>query len=97
MKRALKLHSKDSVAVVIDPVKAGDQVHVENQVITALSDIPVPHKIAITDLAPDQNVYKYGAPIGYATQTIKVGDYVHNHNLDLARMIEALANKQTIN
>ena len=96
MKRALKLHPKDNVATVVGQVNAGDQVEIGDLVVTAAADIPMPHKIAIADVAPGQNVYKYGSPIGYATQPIKAGDYVHSHNLDLARMFQSLSKKQTI-
>ena len=96
MKKALKLNPKDNLAVVLEIVNVGDQVQVGDQVITAVTDVPMPHKIALTDIAVDETVYKYGAPIGYATVAIKTGEHVHTQNLDLARLFEDLSNKKTI-
>ena len=96
MKRALKINPKDNVAMVLESVNAGDQVKIGEEEITAITNIPMPHKMALTDIKIDEIVYKYGAPIGYATVPIKRGEHVHSHNLDLARMLKALTDKQTI-
>ena len=39
------------------------------------------HKIAICDIPKGTDIIKYGYPIGYATENIKVGDAVHSHNM----------------
>ena len=39
------------------------------------------HKVALRDIAKDENVIKYGFPIGHATQDIAEGEWVHSHNL----------------
>ena len=38
------------------------------------------HKYAITDIKKDDNVIKYGMPIGRATVDISKGEHVHTHN-----------------
>ena len=55
---------------------ADDTVH-----ITALDDIPLGHKVAITDLAEGDEVIEYGVAIGRATVSIEPGAHVHVHNL----------------
>ncbi len=42
------------------------------------------HKYARTDIEKGALVYKYGHPIGRATQSIKKGEWVHTHNLRTA-------------
>ncbi len=39
------------------------------------------HKHAIRPIARGENVIKYGAPIGHATEDIEAGEWVHTHNL----------------
>ena len=53
-------------------------------------DIASGHKIAIKNISEGEDVIKYGAPIGHATQTILPGEKVHVHNMktNLAGTIE---------
>jgi (2R)-sulfolactate sulfo-lyase subunit alpha len=51
----------------------------------ALHDIPLGHKIALTDLSTDASVIKYGADIGRVVAVIKTGEHVHTHNLKTRR------------
>lgn len=39
------------------------------------------HKYARFDIKKGENIIKYGSPIGHATEDIKKGDHVHNHNV----------------
>ncbi|MBE7560832.1 UxaA family hydrolase [bacterium] len=82
------IHSpQDSVGVAVVDLVAGQQcrgVEMENGreiQLVARTDVPLGHKIALSDLAPDQPVLKYGLPIGKATQKIARGECVHVHNL----------------
>jgi (2R)-sulfolactate sulfo-lyase subunit alpha len=47
--------------------------------------IPLGHKIALRDLAEDENVIEYGVPIGLTRCPIPAGTLVHTHNLRSAR------------
>lgn len=85
-KPAIRLNPKDSVAVVLARVKAGDEVQVaeENkpgQTIRAQNDIDIYHKIALKAIAQGDAVLKYGEVIGRAEQAIAAGEHVHVHNL----------------
>ena len=72
----------DNVLTVLEPVAAGELVSDGTDLVPALEDIPVYHKIARSDVACGEVLYKYGQPMGYATEDIKRGQWVHTHNAD---------------
>lgn len=88
MNRGLKLDPKDNVAVVIDNVKAGEEVSVGTEIVAAIDDVAVPHKIALTDIKAGTPVIKYGEAFGYATKDITRGEHVHVHNVDSEKMMK---------
>ena len=51
----------------------------------AAQDIPLGHKIALVDVPKDQEIVKYDASIGRASQSIKKGQHVHTQNLKTGR------------
>ena len=86
------VHEKaDSVGVATVEIKAGETVeglYMDSQEpvqIKTLDDIPLGHKIALTDIAVDASVIKYGADIGRVVAEIKAGDHVHTQNLRTRR------------
>jgi len=81
MKRTLKIHESDCVAVALDALQAGDEIVAGGITVTALTDVPVGHKIALVDISKGSPVIKYGASIGNAQTDIKKGEHVHVHNL----------------
>lgn len=82
---AILLDGRDSVAVAVDGMGAGETAALggaaQGSCPPALSDIPPGYKIALCDIALGAAVVKYGYPIGVATRAIKAGDWVHSHNL----------------
>ncbi|MGK2911031.1 MAG: UxaA family hydrolase [Sphingobium sp.] len=84
MKKALQIHSGDSVAVALAPLSSGECVDVGGGDIILRQDIPSGHKFAIVDVAEGDNVLRYGFPFGRATAPISVGDHVHSHNVRTA-------------
>lgn len=86
MYSCVKINEKDTVATVTKAVRAGDKVVYkfkgEEFDIAAIADIPVYHKIALSDMKKGDVVFKYGCKIGYALQDIKAGEHVHTNNLD---------------
>ncbi|HEU4637101.1 MAG TPA: altronate dehydratase family protein [Edaphobacter sp.] len=79
MPQILKLGLQDDVLVAIQPVKAGEFLPAFG--LTALSDIPAGHKLALHSLAPGHPVRKFNHVIGFTTQPVAAGEHVHTHNL----------------
>ena len=48
-------------------------------------DVPIGHKVALTDIKKGDTVWKYGHDIGKAVADIKKGEHVHVHNLKTKR------------
>ena len=49
--------------------------------IKSISEIPLGHKIAMTDLKEGDTILKYGHDIGKVVKSIKMGEHVHVHNV----------------
>ena len=77
MNAFIHIHPSDNVAVALKPIPAGTRF----EGVTAKADIPQGHKMALADLAPDDQIVKYGFPIGHAVQPIAAGEWVHTHNM----------------
>ncbi len=82
----------DSVGVVVvEGIKSGQKLNgwIMDQdksiEVTAKSDIPIGHKLAIKPLAKDATVIKYGVDIGRVVAPIQVGEHTHIHNLKTKR------------
>ena len=77
--------------VVVEGVKAGDDllcvVTEDNSDfrIKTNHDIPIGHKVALSDLADGDTVIKYGEDIGKMVASAGKGDHVHTHNLKTKR------------
>ncbi len=84
-KRALILHRRDNVATVTEDVAAGDRIAAalerDVHLVEAQERIPFGFKVALTDIPRGATVYKYGEPIGTASQPIATGQLVHIHNV----------------
>jgi altronate dehydratase len=82
MIKAMKVNSNDNVAILLDDIKKGETCDYDDEYSQkANQDIPFGHKIALRDIAKGEDIVKYGYIIGYATQPISRGDWVHNHNI----------------
>jgi (2R)-sulfolactate sulfo-lyase subunit alpha len=53
--------------------------------IQAKDDIPIGHKVAITDLSENDTVIKYATDIGRVVAPISAGEHVHVHNVKTKR------------
>ncbi|TDE10101.1 UxaA family hydrolase [Jiangella asiatica] len=86
----------DSVAVAVRNLTAGPArgAHLDDPgtiEVTVASDVPLGHKIALTDIVAGADVVEYGVRIGVASTDIATGDYVHTHNLRSARWHSSVA------
>jgi (2R)-sulfolactate sulfo-lyase subunit alpha len=87
------VHSpKDNVGVVvIEGLKAGTDmlgVITENDTtikVKSEHDIPIGHKVALTDLKKGDTIIKYGVDIGKMVGDAATGEHVHVHNLKTKR------------
>lgn len=82
----------DSVGVVVvEGIKAGQELTgwqmAEDKTITfkVQSDIPIGHKLALTDLKTGDTVIKYGVDIGKVVAPIRQGEHLHVHNVKTKR------------
>ena len=82
--KAILMNVKDDVATALVDLKKGEEIQVsmdDVSVDVALGeDIPFGHKCALRDLAADEDILKYGLPIGRALKDIRAGEWVHVHN-----------------
>lgn len=81
MIKTLKINDKDMVAVLLEDGKENDKFKIEGREFVLNDKIPFGHKVAIENIPPEKNIIKYGEVIGYATQKINKGDWVHTHNI----------------
>lgn len=87
---AMIIDKTDHVATCIEAVKKGGKAQLmlngkKGKTIKANQAIPFAHKICIKSMKKGDHCLKYGLPIGSATKDIKVGDYIHIHNLESNR------------
>ena len=89
----LLVHSReDNVGVVvIEGLTAGTEmlcVVTEDDSdfrLRAEQDVPIGHKIALTDLGVDETIIKYGEDIGKMVGPAEKGGHVHTHNCKTKR------------
>ncbi len=62
-----------------DSTRNGKQIGETHDRILAVEAIPTGHKIALRDIAPEEDIVKYGVVIGQATAAIPKGSWVHLH------------------
>ena len=73
----IRIHPKDNVAVALHTIAAGT----EFEGVTAQTEIPQGHQMALLPLENGTQVVKYGFSIGHTTESIEPGQWVHTHNM----------------
>ena len=81
MNEIVRITERDTVAVALKPLQAGETVSFGTGDVTLCEDLPMGHKAALRDIRRGEPVVKYGFPIGEATEDIPAGAHVHTHNL----------------
>ena len=84
------LHPEDNVCVAAADLPEGHTIATggpgrAGETVCLASPVMQGHKIALARVTVGQAVRKYGQIIGFATQTIQPGDWVHTHNLTAGR------------
>jgi altronate hydrolase len=77
--RTLRLSPDDNIVVAVDQIAQGTV----SAGVTASERIPRGHKMAISAIAENEPVKKFGQIIGFAARPIAPGDWVHEHNVAL--------------
>lgn len=80
MKSVLKINENDNVVVALMDLNKDQSIEVDGKVITLKEDIKRGHKIAIKAINLNEDVVKYGFPIGHAITAIEEGQWIHTHN-----------------
>jgi altronate hydrolase len=75
--RALRLNAEDNVMIAVDEIRVGEA---PAACPVAAERIPRGHKIATAPIATGAPIRKFGQIIGFASQPIEVGRWVHEHN-----------------
>lgn len=81
MDRYIQIHPKDNVAVALTDLPAGEVLHLSGRDVTLREAIPVGHKIALADLKEQDQVIKYGYPIGHVLRRVQSGEWINEQVL----------------
>jgi len=74
----IRLAPEDGVVIARIALPPGTPV--SDSVAVGARRVPPGHKVAIRTHAPGEAIRRYGQIIGFATETIAPGDWVHTHN-----------------
>ncbi|PJI07291.1 MULTISPECIES: UxaA family hydrolase [Clostridium] len=81
MKKFFKINEKDNVVIALTDIAKGESITVDGMNISVKQDVKKGHKIAINKISENENIIKYGFPIGRAVEEISQGEWVHTHNI----------------
>ncbi len=77
------LHPEDNIAVAARTLPAGEVRQVAGKLLQLLDPVKLGHKVAVEPIATGDAIRKYGQIIGYASEPIPAGTWVHSHNLKM--------------
>ena len=77
----IRLHTDDNVAVAKEQLSTGHRIAEVDFELQLTASIPAGHKVAIRQISTDSPIIKFGQTIGYASQNIAAGEWVHVHNV----------------
>ncbi|MFZ7119319.1 MAG: UxaA family hydrolase [Eubacteriaceae bacterium] len=80
------IDNKDNVGTAVRDLANGKEAIAElpdgeKLKIVLLEDIPAYHKVSIKEIIKNENIIKYGFPIGKSAFRIQKGKHVHTHNI----------------
>ncbi|WP_227318388.1 UxaA family hydrolase [Cedecea davisae] len=79
--RYIQIHPRDNVAVALVDLPEGEAITLGQSEFSLPQPVARGHKFSLRALAANENVVKYGLPIGHTLSTIAVGEHLHSHNL----------------
>ncbi|MGE0609508.1 MAG: UxaA family hydrolase [Pirellulales bacterium] len=75
------LHPSDNTCVAARNLQAGSEIHAGPYSVRLTGDVKLGHKIALAAVPKGERILKYGQTIGFASEKIQPGDWVHVHNV----------------
>jgi altronate dehydratase small subunit len=79
------INAKDNVAIALNDIERGTPLRLQRSChavnIVVKQRVPFGHKFATERIGKGQVIRKYGETIGKATKPIRIGDWIHTHNL----------------
>lgn len=87
MQNYIKIHKGDNVAVALKELMPGMEVITTTEdkngkeKIKLMQAIPAGHKFSLKRIKKEEEIIKYGYPIGYAREEINPGTWIHTHNI----------------
>jgi altronate hydrolase len=75
------LHADDNIAIAKQLIPEGVNLSAGNGAFCTKDRIDFGHKVAQVDIASGQPIRKFGQIIGFATERIEAGQWVHVHNV----------------
>jgi altronate hydrolase len=79
--RSLRLDARDTVAIALSELRAGDSLTVDDAEYTLVTSVAAKHKFALRDFAVGDAVTMYGVVVGRATAPIRRGEAITVMNL----------------
>lgn len=82
----IRLDPKDNVVVARIEVPAG--VSVQSEAVITLQAVPAGHKLAARFIAKGEPVLKYNTVIGFASEDLPPGTWMHSHNIVFGDLVK---------
>jgi altronate hydrolase len=75
------LHAADNVCVAARDLPKGATISAGDREVTLVEPVRLGHKISLTAIDRGQRVIKYGQTIGFTTEAVAPGTWLHSHNV----------------
>ena len=84
---SIQLNPKDNIAIARVDIAEGTDICLPDRSVLIINErIPAGHKFSLCNIAPGEQIYRYGYSIGIATSSITPGCWVHTHNLSVGEI-----------
>ena len=81
MKNIIQINENDNIVVALTDLSKDEVISIGNKEITLKEEVKRGHKIATREIKVDENIIKYGFPIGHSIVDVSEGQWVHTHNI----------------
>ena len=78
----LRIHPSDNVCVATHSIEAGASLRCDAVSFVLTHPVRRGSKLALADLPAGTKIIKFGEPIGTLLNSVRLGEYIHTHNLD---------------